>query len=253
MKRITTIVLFVSIFAVAVGALGFSGTSATSLMVSTVPQSQETVGILGHVEYKVLDDVGNIKAYMQNDNIVVEAGKDCASQGLFTNTAGQVGQCIAGSAAFTYIGIGNGTLSGATTHLGAANQTLADASDDAVGSCGHTDAGVGVATGGDMARRNVTASFDVTGTSTIVTLETSGAGEPFTFNLSNETAVIDSGIFNADYETPTSVHTCGGVAETGGDNAVEWNLFSRQLLNGVTGISVSDGDSLSVKWTITVG
>jgi|APSaa5957512535_1039671.scaffolds.fasta_scaffold09241_6 hypothetical protein len=46
MKKITSIVLFASIFAVAVGTLGLSGNSATSLMVSAAPQTQENVGML---------------------------------------------------------------------------------------------------------------------------------------------------------------------------------------------------------------
>jgi len=242
MKRNTTIVLFASVFAVAVGTLGFSGSSATSLMISAAPQTQENVGMLGHVEYKVFDEIGNIKAYMQNDNVVVEAGKDCASQGLFTNTAGQVGQCIAGSAAFTHIGIGNGS----SGTINVINQTLADTTDDATGVCS-ASGGTGTVGGGDMARRNVTASFNVAGTNTIVTLDTSGT--PFTFDTSNATAVIDSGVFNADYNGATTNGQCPSSQTAGTD----WNMFSRQLLNGATGITVSDGDSLSVKWTITVG
>ena len=170
---------------------------------------------------------------------------------LFFNSAGQTndGTCIENSAAFTYIGIGNGTLTGATTHLGVANATLADATDDDTGTCSNTDAGVGTVGGGDMARRNVTATTNVGGTQRIVTLDTSS--QPFTFNDSNATNVIDSGLFNADYSTVNPLtHTCDGTVNTAG---ADWNMFSRQLLNGITGISVSTGDSLSVKWTITVG
>ncbi|MFQ5782819.1 MAG: hypothetical protein ACE5GR_07180 [Nitrosopumilus sp.] len=244
MKRITTIVLFASIFAVAVGTLGLSGSSATPLMISAAPQTQENVGMLGHVEYKVLDDVGNVKKYMQNDNVVVIAGKDCAAQHLFFNTNGQTndGTCIANSAAFTYIGIGNG--SSGTVNV--SNQTLADATDDATGTCS-ASGGIGTAGGGDMARRNVTATTDVGGTSRVVTLDTSGT--PFTFDASNATSVIDSGIFNKDYTGSPVNGQCVGTQTAGTD----WNMFSRQLLNGATGISVSSGDSLSVKWTITIG
>lgn len=246
MKKITSIVLFASIFAVAVGTLGLSGISATSLMVSAAPQTQENVGMLGHVEYKVLDEFGAVKAYMQNDNVVVSAGKDCAAQGLFTNTAGQVRDCITGSSAFTYIGIGNGS-SGTIDVL---NSTLADAGtdNDATGTCSAT-AGTGNAGGGDMARRNVTAGFNVGGTQAIVTLDTSGT--PFTFDVSNATSVIDSGIFNADYSGAIVNGQCPESQTTG--NAGTWNMFSRQLLNAATGITVGAGDSLSVKWTITVG
>ena len=222
-------------------------------MAPAVLQTPEGVGMLGHVEYKVIDEFGDIKAYMQNDNVVVIAGIDCAAQNLFFNTNGQTNDatCIINSAAFTHIGVGNGTISGAGSHLGIANQTLADATDDGTGTCSNTDAGVGTAGGGDMARRNVTATTDTSQTERVVTLDTSGT--PFTFDVSNATDVIDSGVFNADYETPDANGTCGGTAETGGTAATDWNMFSRQLLNGVTGIAVGEGDSLSVKWTITVG
>ena len=255
MKRSTTIVLFASIFAVAVGTLGLSG-NTSALMVSAVPQAQEGISVLGHVEYKLLDEFGDIKGYMQNDNVVVEMGKDCAASYLFTDSSVAVEECIAGNNAFTYIGIGNG--SSGTIAVG--NQTLADSVDDENATCS-ASGGTGTAGGGDMARRNVTATFDSTGTSTIVTLDTSdtpGSDGPFTFDALNATDVIDSGLFNADYDNagPTvAPHTCDAAANTpdlsgiGGD----WNMFSRQLLNNADGITVTDGDSLSVKWTITIG
>ncbi len=236
MNRITTIVLFAGIFAVTVGTLGIGGISATPLMVSAAPQSQEGMGMLGHVEYKVLDESGNVKAYMQNDNVVVEAGKDCAAKALF-NSAATVGQCTAAVTNFQYIGIGNGT----SGTVNVSNQTLADATDDSTGTC----AASGVR--GDMARKLVTPTFDVSGTTAIVTLDTSS--NPFKFTASNATSVKDSGVFNGNYGTPQTGGICGGTNTAG----TTWSMFSRQLLNGATGITVANGDSLSVKWTITVG
>jgi len=258
MKRITTIVLFASIFAVAVGTLGLSGNSAT-LMISAVPQTQENMGILGHVEYKQFDEFGNIKAYLQNDNIVVVAGKDCAAQYLFTDSALGVEDCLDLNRAFTYIGIGNGTVLNADLPaIGATNATLQNTAGGTSGTtnnCADDGSGNGDAAGGDMARRNVTAQITSAGLTTIVILDTSATGSegPFTFDASNATKVIDSGLFNGDYAGGPAVgHTCGNAAGTDTANA-DWNMFSRQLLNDELGITVSDGDSLSVKWTITVG
>jgi len=265
MKRTTTIVLFASIFAVAVGTLGLSGNSAT-LMVSAVPQTQEDMAILGHVEYKLQDEFGNIKAYLQNDNEVVVAGKDCAAAHLFTDgtTRFSGSDCIIDSGAFTYIGIGNGsinTIAGPVTAIGPFNATLADSltgDADTTATCSAVS-GVGTGAGGDMARRNVTATFVTSGSATVVTLDTSAAGSdgPFTFDAFNATAVKDSGLFNGDYTDGPDVttHTCDGAQVTTDAANVNggWNMFSRQLLNDETGITVSDGDSLSVKWTITVG
>ncbi len=234
MKRTITIVLFASIFAIAVGTLGLSGNSAT-LMVSAVPQSQEQVGMLGHVEYMVQDYSGNIVSYAQTDNVVVNTGEDCVAEDIF----GVVTTC-ANTGDFVHIGIGNGS-SAATSPT---NQTLADATVDDTGTC--ASSGVG----GDMARRLVTPtliSAANAGTGAVVELDTSGS--PFTFDANNATTVIDSGVFNADYTTQNDQNTCAGsnVAHT------NWEMFSRQLLNGATGITVNNGDSLSVKWTITVG
>jgi len=269
MKRNTTIVLFASIFAVAVGTLGLGGNSAF-LVASAVPQAQEGVSMLGHVEYKHLDEFGNIKGYMQQDNIVVVAGKDCAAAHLFTDgtskfvpTAGS-NDCIPNPGFFTYIGVGNGTLVPVADDpwIGVNNATLQNTTGGGSGTtsqCADDGANDGAAAGGEMARRNVTATFVSSGTSTVVTLDTSGAGSdgPFTFVSANATDVTDSGLFNADYELGPGVgHTCGASFVLSGDDdvaGVDWNMFSRQVLNNDAGITVTDGDSLSVKWTITVG
>jgi len=228
MKRVTTIALFAGIFAVTIGILGFSGNSATANMISALPQSQENVGMLGHVEYKVLDELGNIKQYMQNDNIVVQVGKDCVARAVF-DVSENPGACPT-NAEFQYIAIGNktsGTIDDTKTTL--EGGVCADTTND-----------------GEMARKLVTPSFTAagSGTGTVVTLDTSS--NPFTFGIDNATVVIDSGLFNADESGKTS----NGECQTLGTS----EMFSIQQLNGpTTGISVANGDSLSVKWTITVG
>ena len=131
MKRTTTMVLFASIFAIAVGALGISGDSATFLMASAVPQSQEQVGMLGHVEYKVIDASGNIVEYMQSDNVVVNDGEDCVATLVFGD-----GTC-ANTNAFNYIGIGNGT----SATVNPTNSTLADGTDDTTATCASSGVG----------------------------------------------------------------------------------------------------------------
>ncbi len=155
--------------------------------------------------------------------------------------------------------IGNGS-SGTTTPV-VGNATLADAisggtggSDDNVGSCstgtGTSGDGEGTPFGGDMARKNVTATFDTVLGARIITLDTASANDAFTFDVSNATTVTDSGLFNADYQTTENDRTCPG---SGGTAGTHWNMFSRQLLDqGNGGITVTDGDSLSVKWTITI-
>jgi len=245
LQTTTTIVLFASIFAVAIGTLGLSGISTTFLMASIVPQSQEQFGMLGHVEYTVMDSSGNIIQYAQGDNLVTNDGKDCVVQKMF-------GANVACSNyrppnEFNYIGIGNGT----STAVGILNKTLADADgNDTQGTCATT--GVG----GEMARLQVKATHTPATESmgAIVTLDT--YANPFTFDISNATVIIDSGIFNADYwldfnEGYYSKTRCPVGSFQGADD--DWSMLSRQLINGADGIAVYDGDRLTIKWTITVG
>ena len=235
MKRTTTIALFAGMFAVTVGILGFSGNSATANMISALPQSQDNFGMLGHVEYKLLDEFGNIKQYIQNDNVVVQVGKDCVARMVFANDTNP-GACP-NVGEFQFIAIGNmtgGTISDATTALYATT----------TGNCASNGAD-----DGEMARKQVFPGDGLeftqagSGTGTIVTLDLSG--DPFTFGASNATVVIDSGVFNRDTNDDANGQ-CSSLGES--------EMFSVQELNGpTTGIQVTSGDSLSVKWTITIG
>ena len=242
MKTTTTIVLFASIFAIAsAGVFGFSANSATTQMVT--PSENQALSVQGHVEYKVFDDSGKIAAYMQGDNEVVNGGEDCVANFLFG-----VGGCEVtdSDGSFVWIGIGNGTD---TNGVGATNATLADGADGTTtgltSNCAHITAD------GELARRLVTPSLTSAAsgaTGAIVVLETTS---PFTFTGDNATdqTVMDSGIFNAQRAGVTDQNECNADEAAAGN----WDMFSRQRLNGATGISVSEGDSLSVKWTITVG
>ncbi len=236
MKRTTTIALFAGIFAVALGTLGLSGSSSTALMVQAAPHTQE-VGMLGHVQYTVLDDNGSIKAYMQTDNIVVQEGKDCAASRIF-ETGTDPGKCTKTGNDFDFIAIGNAT--GGTIDE---NQTQLNGSGCSGGNPGAE---------GEMARRQVDPDFTTAGTGgddngTVVELETAS---PFTFDKNNATDVIDSGIFNGNYGDAASA---SAVCADNTHATADWDLFAIQKLNADDGITVSDGDSLSVKWTITVG
>ncbi|MGY5143377.1 MAG: hypothetical protein ACW9XH_02740 [Candidatus Nitrosopumilus sp. bin_32a] len=227
MNRSKTIGVFAGIFAIAIGAIILSGDSASSFMVSAIPQSQDKVGMLGHVEYTVLDESGQVKAYIQNDNTVTDMGFDCTALAIF-DSADSSGTCNSGTAEFKYIAIGNHTL-GAPDGL----ETTLDVS----GGSGCADS----TNDGEMARRLVNPTFDSTTVDqTVVELQTAS---PFTFKAGNATAVKQSGIFNGA-TTQDSEGRCTSIGTT--------DMFSIQELAGANGITVSDGDSLSVKWTITI-
>jgi len=232
MNRLKTIVLFAGIFAISLGAVSLSDSSATSLMVSAEPQ---TTGfdMLGHVEYQVLDNTGTIKHYLQGDNIVVIGGKDCVSRLVFENSTSSV--CPLGNNEFQFIAIGNQTTVNPPVNTLAALETTS------AGNCASTTVD------GEMARKQVVPTFtpSVTGTGTIVVLDTSS--DPFDFGAGNATGpIMQSGVFNGPEGSTTSgTGECATLGST--------SMFAVQDLNSDTGITVSTGDSLSVKWTITVG
>ncbi len=234
MNRLKTIVLFAGIFVISLGAVSLSGNSATSLMISAEPQTQTTeFDMLGHVEYKVLDQTGAVKHYQQGDNIVVIGGKDCVARLVFENSTTAV--CGLGNNEFQYIAIGNYTSADPPANTLDALESTTDDDD-----CATT------ADSGEMARKQVTPSFTpaVTGTGTVVVLDTSS--DPFDFGVSNATGnIMQSGVFNGPEGSVDGNGACSTLGST--------SMFAVQNLSTTSGITVSDGDSLSVKWTITVG
>ena len=246
MNRQKGIAVFAAIAAVAMTTIGLTGVSAESLMISSIPQSQEVVGMLGHVEYTKMNSDGQIIAYLQSDNTVVDDGKDCTSRLLF-GTGVDGSNCATGGSptAFNFVAIGNLTSS----------ITSPDSDLTELASIGSLCAESGVNQEGEMARKQVIPEILTiadagggTGTGSIVVLDTSGS--PFEFEANNVTTVFQSGIFNEDVTTATLLGQCQDPPGTAG---ADWNMFAIQELNVATGIDVTAGDSLSVKWTITIG
>jgi hypothetical protein len=239
MNRLKTIVLFAGIFAIGLGAISLNDSSAESLSIlAATPQTQNSMGMLGHVEYKLMDAEGSIKQYLQSDNTVVNAGMDCVSRLMFDNDTADI-SCTNGLSTFDYISIGNVTSTNIDADVPLQGHTELESSSD--GNCATT--GVD----GEMARKRVTPTFTAAvaeGSGTLVVLDTKDS--PFDFGVSNSTSEItQSGIFNADVTTSDGEGQCTALGDA--------DMFAIQNLATQTGIAVSSGDSLSVKWTITVG
>jgi hypothetical protein len=240
MNRLKTIVLFAGIFGIGLGAISLNDSSAISLpILAATPQIQNEVGMLGHVEYKLMDSAGNIIQYAQNDNLVVHGGMDCVSRMMFDNSTADIScnNFTGGDQKFDFIAISNHT----TITDPPTDQTLTELEFTTTGTCATT------AASGEMARKQVTPTFvgAIGATGTIVTLDTKD--DPFDFGVSNATDPIrQSGVFNGDEATKSlTTGECATLTTT--------QMFAYQSLSGAGGISVSAGDSLSVKWTIEVG
>ena len=68
-------------------------------------------GIVGHLTLTAYDDNGNVIAYRQTDNTILNVGDDCISELIFSVTSSA--QC-SGTSQFDRIFIGTGDSSGAT-------------------------------------------------------------------------------------------------------------------------------------------
>ena len=104
-----------TVAAVIVSFLATNGMIPTTFVVaSSQPQvTNDDTRVLGHVVYAVKDANGNLKSYMQTDNVRVNQGLSCAASYLFKNsTSGNTANCpyVAGATTgFQYVGLINGT------------------------------------------------------------------------------------------------------------------------------------------------
>ncbi len=247
MNRQKSIAVFAVIAAVAMTSIGLTAMSSTSfMMLSPASQTPELVGMLGHVEYTVRDSDNFVTSYMQGDNTVVDAGKDCAGIMIFGAT-NQAGDCDSTTPnTYNYVAIGNvtGSVPVGNSQFIRLNSSLSESAGDA-NSCA-------LSGGGEMARKlvvpTITTVANAQGTQgTVVELDTSGS--PFDFGSNNATDVEQSAIFNENSATQNADGSCATTGTAGS----AWSMFAIQDLNSGNGITVTDGDSLSVKWTITIG
>jgi len=227
--KTTYMMAFVAMASVlAIGVITVNG-SVFPLVTASVTSESNTM--LGHVEYTVYDSTGAITAYHQLDNLVVNTGEDCTAEALF----GGSDLCDSAAGTFTFIGIGNVTLTIAEGYT-----TLGD---------GGSGTEVAIADGGIMAVRldtdaASTASSANGNAGAITVIETE---LPFTFKLSgsndNATTVRTAGLFDA---------TCSVNSDTTGQcttNGGTMHMFAAQAIT----VAVGEGDSLDVTWTITTG
>jgi hypothetical protein len=174
MKRTITIGLLGAVLAVAVGFISTNAISATPfLMAENEFSPNESAYMIGHVEYTVRGADGQVKQYVQADNLIVDKGKNCAAKMIFDNSSNAALCTItSGTTGFNFIAIGNATGDGVT------------------GNELELDAGLDV---GEMDRTPGTVTFATSGTNTIATIETT---DPFTFTSISSTTVQQSGLFD---------------------------------------------------------
>ncbi len=223
----STLALVGVVFAAAM-IVGMATTSAfsTPLVIASSATVDNQFGMLGHITLTQTDAAGNMKSYIQTDNVIVNVGENCVAETLFNVTSGGTDACDGASSplygagkpginneGFSFIAVGNSSA--------AATPPVAVETDQALTVENQTST---------MARLDgsptLTTESALVGSSAIVTLSavfTSDGG------ISD---VDESGIFDE-------------TTFTAGDN-----MLARQTF---TNIRLSDGDQLTVEWEITIG
>ena len=218
MKSITTITALVAALAVTSGGLGLSLTGVFDD--NNVTTTSNTVNglMMGHLVVEAHNEAGELVAYRQSDNEVVDDGEQCilkmlfatsgttqAGRGEYTSTTACTGAL---TNAWDIISIGTGTTAAADTQVLLVNET---SSSDGLER--------GVAT--TKTWTNGTGS-----TTTKIVLS-----KTFTNDSPRAHTIAESGLFNS-----TTVDANG--------------MLARQTF---TGVALSNGDSITITWTFTVG
>jgi len=220
MKRTITIGLLVAVLAIAVGFISTNAISATPfLMAENELGPNESAYMIGHVEYTVRGADGQVKQYVQADNLIVDVGKGCAAQMIFDNSASDACAISTGTTGFNFIAIGNGTTGFLDTALGTQTELVDLDGNGCTGTFPDTC---------EMDRTPATINIVTSGTNTVATIATAA---PFTFAGISSTTVQQSGLFDND-----------GIATNG-------NMFA---LRDSLAIPVSSEDTLTVTWTVTL-
>lgn len=101
-------------------------TFATPLLLAQAHETEasNTFSMMGHIEFVAHDADGNIKQYLQTDNVIVNIGENCLAEALFnvtttdgthacTGTGFHVGGQGPADGGFTFLGIGTGSVAAA--------------------------------------------------------------------------------------------------------------------------------------------
>ena len=225
----------VVVMAVALAAmLGVTTISATNLIVQNSPATENFGMMVGHVELILRDMDGNIKTYSQGDNLITDSGDRCASERLFEANSGDGATENCGNAEITVIGLGNET---------------AVTSDD------NTDIELFDVAGNGDAQPRIMATIG----ETVVTVgDGAGAGVATTITNSAHLFTFTDGSGNANQNNTTILNVLlmdaectidSGVNGQCGTIVADLEIFASRDAT----LAVSDGDTLQVTWTITVG
>ena len=221
MNSKSTIIVLVAALAVLSGAMGMSMTGAFSDQeLMTASTKNVAIGLMtGHLEIEARNAEGELFAYRQSDNEVVDDGEQCILKMLFGSKNGNIGRGEYGS---TGDGACTGSLTGAWDVIGIGTTTTA--ADDV-----NVKLGNETGTSDGLHRGVATTKTWSNGTGSSATqIELS---KTFTNESPRAHAIAESGLFNS-----TTVGASGMLAH---------KEFSA--------VTLANGDSITITWTFRVG
>ncbi|MBS3926039.1 MAG: hypothetical protein KGZ34_05045 [Nitrosarchaeum sp.] len=187
--------LLLGIATISVGVLSTPNTAEA--------MSNESSGVLGHITLIVADSDGNIKNYVQTDNLVTDVGKDCIVERTFGTT---VAGCTDG-ATFNNIGLGTGTGQTATssnvaTPLGAGCVRVAASTNTETGTATETVTikaifGGSTSTGADVTNAACQATITEAG---LFNSATAATGEMFSYQSFTGVAIGASDTLSVQWD-----------------------------------------------------
>ena len=217
MTNQSTLIALVAGLAVTAGALGLSLTGVFDEDSAIKSSNTANALMMGHLTVEAHDELGNLIAYRQTDNEVVNSGEQCILKMLFKTGTSRGG-------------VGTTACTGAlTTGWGV----------------------IGIGTNNDSGGYDSVAETQVrlgNETSTVTGLDR-GTGSP---TWTNGTASATTKIVLAKTFTMTSgsTHNIGESALFNSTTVASSGMLARQTF---TDVALTSGDSITITWTFTVG
>ena len=230
MKTNSTIIALVAALAVTSGGLGLSLTGVFDDD-GIIAQSNTATGLMmGHLTVEAHNEGGDLIAYRQTDNEVVDDGEQCILKMLFATT-----DATAGRGGYTSTGTGacTGALTGAW---------------DVISIGTNNDSGI-FAAGRSVAQQDVLVVLG-NETSTSMGLE---RGTATTKTWSNGTAADATKLVLSKTFTSNAGSTPHAIGESGLFNSTTADRNGMLARQTFTDVSLSNGDSITITWTFTVG
>jgi hypothetical protein len=236
MNSKTTIIGLVAAIAVLSGGLGFSTTGVFDDQNLKTSEYASTGFLIGQVIVEAHNTDGELIAYRQSDNAVVDDGEQCILKMLF----GSTGETDAGRGEYLAT-TGNG---GITADAGACTGILTGAWDVIA---------IGVGTGITVADTDVILDTELTTSHASGTLDRKAA--------TTKTWNNGSGLGAGDATNYTKIVLKKTFTASGAAEVTESGLFNSTTVAGsgmlahqaFTAVVLADGDSITVQWTFRVG